>query len=396
MLELRDVHKRYDLQAGFFAPVGRYVYAVNGISLTVGENEVYGLVGESGCGKTTTARLIVRMHDPDSGVIRFTDRDGRVFDIPELAKNELKVLRQRVKYIFQDPAKSLNPRMNVEQILLTGYRYSPLWPGKQQAREEAKRILDDVGLKPADLDRRPADFSGGQRQRIAIARALMAKPRLLICDEVVSALDVSIQGQILNLLLRLKEEYKLSMLFIAHDLAVVSYISDRIGVMYRGLLMEEAASRELVAERRHPYTRHLYAAIPQLDPSRRITRSPYTQFAETPDPTVSPLPQGPVQPPAEERRAPAVEPGGAGQVGGAAPSATGESAARGPSAPSGAEPAPAAGRDGLPETPRGSTSSTGSSGSRRTGETRTARPGMEQVGPDHFVSVYFREEEKAG
>ena len=381
MLELRSVHKRYDLQAGFFAPVGRYVYAVNGVSLTVGENEVYGLVGESGCGKTTTARLIVRMHDPDTGIIRFTDRDGRVFDIPELSKNELKVLRQRVKYIFQDPAKSLNPRMNVEQILLTGYRYSPLWPGKQQAREEAKRILDDVGLKPADLDRRPADFSGGQRQRIAIARALMAKPQLLVCDEVVSALDVSIQGQILNLLLRLKEEYKLSMLFIAHDLAVVSYISDRIGVMYRGLLMEEAPSRELVAERRHPYTRHLYAAIPQLDPSRRITRSPYTQFAETPDPTVSPLPGGPVQSaPADATR---------GEKRDAGPAPTG--GLGGGQAPTGsprAREAPAGG-PGAREAPTGGPPEAGA-------ETGIVRPGMEQVGPEHFVSVFFREEEKAG
>ncbi|MFW5806567.1 MAG: ATP-binding cassette domain-containing protein [Spirochaetota bacterium] len=289
MLELYNVHKRFDLQAGFFAPVGRYVYAVNGMSLSISENEVYGLVGESGCGKTTTARLAVRMHEPDTGVLRFTDREGRRFDVPDLSKKELRVLRNRVKYIFQDPAKSLNPRMTVEQILLSGYRYSPAWPGKVRAREEARDILEEVGLNPDDLHRRPADFSGGQRQRIAIARALMARPQLLICDEVVSALDVSIQGQILNLLLRLKEEHRLSMLFIAHDLAVVSYIADRIGVMYRGLLMEEAPARQLVADPRHPYTRHLYSAVPRLDPRRRISRSPFTQFQDTPDPTVSPF-----------------------------------------------------------------------------------------------------------
>ncbi|HUV08471.1 MAG TPA: ATP-binding cassette domain-containing protein [Spirochaetia bacterium] len=290
MLKLKDVRKRFSLEAGFFARVKKFIYAVNGVSLEIRDRETYGLVGESGCGKTTTARLIVGMYTPDSGEILFTSQKGEEYSIHPLRPEERKLLRGKIKYIFQDPAKSLNPRMSILQILTAGYRYSPLWPGLKAAREEARAIMNDVGLNPSDLERRPGDFSGGQRQRIAIARSLMLKPDLLICDEVVSALDVSIQGQILNLLLRLKEEHGFSMLFIAHDLAVVSYISDRVGVMYRGLIMEEAPSKDLISKRVHPYTRHLYSSIPKLE-ERFSAESQYLSFGEVQDPTTPVVPE---------------------------------------------------------------------------------------------------------
>jgi oligopeptide/dipeptide ABC transporter ATP-binding protein len=226
------------------------------VNFSIDKNECYGLVGESGCGKTTTARLLVRMYEADGGSIFFGSQDVR-----SLAQGELKKYREKVKYVFQDPARSLNPRMTIYEVLNSGKRWSSLRSKETQSREEAGAILEEVGLNQFDLWRKPSEFSGGQRQRISIARALLMKPELLICDEVVSALDVSIQGQILNLLLDLREKRALSFLFIAHDLKVACYFCDRIGVMYRGELMEEAAANTLWKNGVHPYTELLFSSV---------------------------------------------------------------------------------------------------------------------------------------
>ncbi|GHT72995.1 ABC transporter ATP-binding protein [Spirochaetia bacterium] len=278
VITVENLKKRFNLEAGFFARFGRFVYAVNGVSFSIGENETYGLVGESGCGKTTTARLLVRMYESDAGSITFQDKT----DVRALKRGDLKKYREKVKYVFQDPARSLNPRMTIYDVLVSGYRWSSVWPGEKQARLEAAAILEEVGLGPADLERRPTEFSGGQRQRISIARGLLMRPELLICDEVVSALDVSIQGQILNLLLDIRTRRNLSFLFIAHDLKVASFFCDRIGVMYRGELMEEAPAQDLYLTAKHPYTRLLFSAVSKVDKIDSITVDDSVDSAPSP------------------------------------------------------------------------------------------------------------------
>ena len=279
LLTISGLQKRFNLEAGFFARFGRFVNAVNGVSFAINHNEAYGLVGESGCGKTTTARLLVRMYEADSGQIMYHQEGGEV-EIGTLRKGELRQYRQKVRYVFQDPARSLNPRMSVGDILLSGLRRSPSpRQTRLRLREKAAMALEEVGLSATDLEKRPSEFSGGQRQRISIARGLLPQPELLICDEVVSALDVSIQAQILNLLLDIREkrisnQRTMSFLFIAHDLKVACYFCDRIGVMYAGELVEEAPAANLWREGRHPYTQVLFASATGADSPPRPASVP--------------------------------------------------------------------------------------------------------------------------
>ncbi len=266
MLKIQQVFKRFPLKAGLFAAVGDWVYAINGVSFQVAPNEIYGLVGESGSGKSTMARMIVNVHQPDRGSISYRNSQGKL--LTQAA------LRQHIQYIFQDPAHSLNPKLSVFSILTAGYRYRKGWPGRKVAEGEVAETLYTVGLRADDMWRRPNDFSGGQRQRIAIARALIERPTLLICDEVVSALDVSIQAQIINMLLELKARYKLSLLFISHDLALVGYLCDRIGVLHRGLLVEEAPAQSILHQRWHPYSEKLYSAVPARQRRKRPGQLP--------------------------------------------------------------------------------------------------------------------------
>ncbi|MBR7063589.1 MAG: ABC transporter ATP-binding protein [Treponema sp.] len=284
IIEAKNLSKSFNLEAGFFAKNEKVVYAVNDVSFSIKRGSTYGIVGESGCGKTTTARLLINMYEPTNGGVSFfankCDKSAaqdvcsvkdentalqksKLFekDVSDFSKKELKLYREKVKYIFQDPARSLNPRMNVLDILTSALRYSSKWNGKEDAFCRASKVIQEVGLKQEDLERRPQEFSGGQRQRISIARALIMEPELLICDEVVSALDVSIQGQILNLLLDLKKTHNLSFLFITHDLKVACYFCDTIGVMYRGVLVEEAPAKDLYKTAKHPYTKLLFQGV---------------------------------------------------------------------------------------------------------------------------------------
>ena len=285
LLEVKDLKKHFPIQRGLLSKTVGHVKAVDGVSFYVREGETLGLVGESGSGKTTTGRMILRAYDPTAGEIWFTDRDmGRV-NIAELEKRQLKKLRRNVQMIFQDPYSSLNPRMTLLEIVGEPLLVNGVAQGKALTDRVAE-LLQVVGLRPQYMSRYPHAFSGGQRQRIGIARALALNPQLVVCDEPVSALDVSIQAQILNLLQDLQEQFGLTYLFVAHDLSVVEHISDRVAVMYVGKLVEHATTAELFANPRHPYTEALLSAVPKPDP--RIRTEPMVLPGEIADPANPP------------------------------------------------------------------------------------------------------------
>ncbi|RME70659.1 MAG: ATP-binding cassette domain-containing protein [Chloroflexi bacterium] len=271
LLEINHLKKYFPIEKGLLRRVVGYVKAVDNVSLYINEGETFGLVGESGSGKTTLGRCIVRAISPTEGEIKFRIDDEQVVDLASLSQKQLRSVRRYMHMIFQDPYSSLNPRMTVRDIIAEPLRYNGLANG-QEINERVKELIQLVGLEVRHLKRYPHAFSGGQRQRIGIARSLAINPRLIVCDEAVSALDVSIQAQILNLLLDLQEHFKLTYLFIAHDLSVVKHISHRIGVMYVGKLVEMTDTDRLFAHPRHPYTEALLSAVPKTDPTLKMER----------------------------------------------------------------------------------------------------------------------------
>jgi len=266
LLEVSDLKKHYPVRSGILRRAVGTVHAVDGVSFALGIGETLGLVGESGCGKSTVARSVLRLVEPTGGSIRLNGQD-----ITHLGKAELRAHRRSMQIIFQDPFASLNPRMTAGDIVGEPLSVHGLATGNRKL-ERVAELFDQVGLRPDQMQNHPHQFSGGQRQRICIARALSLGPSLIVCDEPVSALDVSIQAQVINLLIDLQRKHAFSYLFIAHDLAVVAHISHRVAVMYLGRIVETAEKSELFANPRHPYTQALLASVPVADPkARRLT-----------------------------------------------------------------------------------------------------------------------------
>jgi oligopeptide/dipeptide ABC transporter ATP-binding protein len=266
LLEIKNLKMHFPIKKGLFSKTRGFVKAVDGVSFNLKKGETLGLVGESGCGKTTVARSLLRLIEPTDGSVNFEGTD-----ILQLPKRELRQVRAHIQIIFQDPYSSLNPRLSVGQIIaepLKNFENRNL----KQLKERVAYLMEKVGLNPHQTNRYPHQYSGGQRQRIGIARALALNPKIIVCDEAVSALDVSIQAQVINLLIALQEELGLSYIFIAHDLSVVEHISDRVAVMYLGKIVELATDREIYHNPRHPYTQALLSAVPVPDPEAHKQR----------------------------------------------------------------------------------------------------------------------------
>jgi oligopeptide/dipeptide ABC transporter ATP-binding protein len=267
LLEVQQLKVHFPVRQGLFSRTTGHVKAVDGVTFSVGAGETVGLVGESGCGKTTLGRAVIRLIDPTEGRVLFEGED-----ITPLRGEALRTRRRHFQMIFQDPYGSLNPRMTVEEIIGEALDIHRLAPDAATRAARVRELLSHVGLDPSHAGRYPHEFSGGQRQRIGIARALAVQPRLIVCDEPVSALDVSVQAQVINLLQDLQRELGVAYLFVAHDLAVVEHISQRILVMYLGRVVETAPSKTLISQPRHPYTQALISAVPEVDPASKRQR----------------------------------------------------------------------------------------------------------------------------
>ncbi len=267
LLQVRNLKKHFPIRKGVMRRIAGQVRAVDGVSFEVGAGETFGLVGESGCGKSTAGRSILRLIEPTAGQILFGGKDIR-----KLRKGQMRLMRREMQIVFQDPYASLNPRYTVRQILEEPMIIHSLFGSPTERQKRVAELLETVGLSASRMDRYPHEFSGGQRQRIGIARALAVDPKLIIADEPVSALDVSVQSQVLNLLDDLQKQLNLSYVFIAHDLSVVKHISDRIGVMYLGQIVELGESDQLYENPLHPYTQALLSAVPVPDPEVRRER----------------------------------------------------------------------------------------------------------------------------
>ncbi len=284
LVEVDDIKVHFPIKRGIVLDrtVG-YVYAVDGVDLSINKGETYGLVGESGCGKSTLGRAMLKLTEPTGGKVVF---DG--VDLSSMKGEKLRTMRRRMQMVFQDPMSSRDPRQSVESLLVEGMRAHDLDKDKESTGNRLRELLSAVGLPSTALRKYPHEFSGGQRQRIGIARALTVNPDLIVADEPVSALDVSVQAQVINLLEDLQEEFGLTYLVIAHDLAVVRHISDRVGVMYLGGLVEEATSDDLYAEPLHPYTRALLSAVPVPDPTVEDRRERILLAGDLPSPARPP------------------------------------------------------------------------------------------------------------